>query len=171
MSFSSWINPFPTIETLQVAQKKHSLCQASVSKATNRVLPSPPLPILIVISRTKGSVLVRQQTHKLQDNKINCKKTVGLDHFVLCSWLFNSTLHKAATQICKYSGISSSWMKIRHVGYYYMQHNNANNHGFRECQLQFTFYVFIYIRYNACCLLLAMIQDDKNKLSIIRIWV
>ena len=73
------------MDTLQVAQKKHSLCQARVSKATNRVLPSPPLPIVIVISRTKGSVLVRQQTHTLQDNKINCKQTVRQDHFVLCS--------------------------------------------------------------------------------------
>ena len=132
MSFSSWIKPFPTIDTLQVAQKKHSLCQASVSKATNRVLPSPPLPILIVISRTKGSVLVRQQTHKLQDNKINCKKTVGLHHFVLCSWLFSSTLYKAIKCICKYSGITSWWIKITNVEYYYMQHYNANNDGFRE---------------------------------------
>jgi len=34
------------METLQVAQKKHSLCQAWVSKATNRVLPSPPFPVI-----------------------------------------------------------------------------------------------------------------------------
>ena len=40
----TWINPFPTIEILHWLQKKHSLCQASVSKATNFVLPSPPLP-------------------------------------------------------------------------------------------------------------------------------
>ena len=32
------------MESLQMLQKKHSLCQASVSKATNFVLPNPPLP-------------------------------------------------------------------------------------------------------------------------------
>lgn len=46
MSASSWMNPLPTMEFLQMAQKKHSLCQAIVSKATNRVLPSPPLPVM-----------------------------------------------------------------------------------------------------------------------------
>ena len=71
------------MDTLQVAQKKHSLCQARVSKATKRVLPSPPLPILIVISRTKGSVLVQHQKQQLQDNKINYNQTVCPDHFVL----------------------------------------------------------------------------------------
>ena len=40
----TWINPFPTMETLHWLQKKHSLCQARVSKATNFVLPRPPLP-------------------------------------------------------------------------------------------------------------------------------
>ena len=40
----TWMKPLPTIESLQMLQKKPSLCQASVSKATNFVLPSPPLP-------------------------------------------------------------------------------------------------------------------------------
>ena len=40
----TWMNPLPTIESLQMLQKKHSLCQAKVSKATNLVLPRPPLP-------------------------------------------------------------------------------------------------------------------------------
>jgi hypothetical protein len=40
----TWINPFPTMESLHMAQKKQSLCQAKVSKATNLVLPRPPLP-------------------------------------------------------------------------------------------------------------------------------
>ena len=44
LSFLTCMNPLPTIESLQRWQKKHSLCQASVSKATNLVLPSPPLP-------------------------------------------------------------------------------------------------------------------------------
>ena len=45
-SFSklTWMKPLPTMESLQRWQKKHSLCQANVSKATNLVLPSPPLP-------------------------------------------------------------------------------------------------------------------------------
>merc|ERR1719264_1476287 len=29
-----------------MAQKKHSLCHASFSKATNLVLPKPPLPVM-----------------------------------------------------------------------------------------------------------------------------
>jgi hypothetical protein len=41
---SSWMKPFPTMDSLQRAQKKQSLCQASFSKATNLVLPSPPRP-------------------------------------------------------------------------------------------------------------------------------
>ena len=41
----TWMKPLPTMESLQMLQKKHSLCQASVSKATNFVLPKPPLPI------------------------------------------------------------------------------------------------------------------------------
>ena len=45
--FLTCMNPLPTIESLQMWQKKHSLCQASVSKATNLVLPSPPLPELM----------------------------------------------------------------------------------------------------------------------------
>merc|ERR550525_720294 len=39
-------NPLPTMDTLQMLQKKHSLCQARVSKATNLVLPRPPLPVI-----------------------------------------------------------------------------------------------------------------------------
>ena len=44
ISSVTWMNPFPTMETLHWLQKKHSLCQARVSKATNFVLPRPPLP-------------------------------------------------------------------------------------------------------------------------------
>ena len=40
----TWMKPLPTMESLQMLQKKHSLCQASVSNATNLVLPNPPLP-------------------------------------------------------------------------------------------------------------------------------
>jgi len=43
------MKPFPTIESLQIAQKKHSLCHAKVSKATNFVLPSPPFPLKLKI--------------------------------------------------------------------------------------------------------------------------
>ena len=55
ISFPSWMKPLPTMETLQVAQKKHSLCQAWVSKATNRVLPSPPFPNKIEKKKIKAS--------------------------------------------------------------------------------------------------------------------
>lgn len=41
---STWMNPLPTMDSLQLLQKKHSLCQAKVSKATNLVDPRPPLP-------------------------------------------------------------------------------------------------------------------------------
>ena len=40
----TWMNPFPTMLSEQMLQKKHSLCQARDSKATNLVLPSPPFP-------------------------------------------------------------------------------------------------------------------------------
>ena len=70
------MNPLPTIESLQRWQKKHSLCQAKVSNATNLVLPRPPLPGLdyccryllsfVLGSNPKECLLVLQQLPKLE---------------------------------------------------------------------------------------------------------
>ena len=62
----TWMNPFPTMESLQMAQKKHSLCQANVSKATNLVLPRPPLPKRRFFIRTFGG----KKSSRLRDNFI-----------------------------------------------------------------------------------------------------
>ena len=99
------MNPLPTMESLQRWQKKHSLCQANVSNATNLVLPRPPLPGLdyccryllsfVLGNNPKECLLVLRQLPKLERlvvqgirykvNKVFCKRD-GNESLLQARW-------------------------------------------------------------------------------------